>query len=128
MKNTRAWLLAICASLLSPQLLAGDLSGFWQHEEQPAWIEVRFEEGVGTGTVVRNDEYPDRVGRVLIKDLSAPGEEGGSWRGQVYAQRLEEYKDAEISLPKPDFMEIKVKVGFMSPTVKWKRVAEVPVD
>jgi hypothetical protein len=61
---------------------------------------------------VRNDEYPDRVGRVLLKDLAAPGEEGGSWRGQVYAQRLEEYKDAEISLPKPDFMEIKVKVGF----------------
>ena len=50
MKNTIALLLTICASLLSPQLLAGDLSGFWQHEEQPAWIEVRFEEGVGTGS------------------------------------------------------------------------------
>jgi hypothetical protein len=123
-----ALLLVICASLLSPQLLAGDLSGFWQHEEQPAWIEVRFEEGVGTATVVRNDEYPDRVGRLLIKDLYAQGEAAGSWRGQVYAQRLEEYKDAEISLPKPDFMEIKVKVGFMSRTVKWKRVTEVPVE
>ena len=78
--------------------------------------------------MVRNDEYPDRVGRVLLKDLSTQGEEGGSWRGQVYAQRLEEYKDAEISLPKPDFMEIKVKVGFMSRTVNWKRVTEVPVD
>ena len=48
------------------------------------------------------------------------------WRGQVYSERLGEYKDAEVSLSEPDSLEIKVKVGFMSRTVSWVRVDEVP--
>jgi hypothetical protein len=128
MRLIKQILLTLSVSLSAPLLLAGDLSGLWQHEELPAWIEVRFENGVGTGTVVRNDEYPDRVGRILLKDLSSEGGDGESWRGQVYAQRLEEYKDGEISLPEPDLMRVKVKVGFMSRTVEWKRVTALPGD
>ena len=126
MNLTRAVLIAIAIYFLSPALLAGDLSGLWQHEELPAWIEVRFEDGVGSGTVVRNDEFPDRVGRILLKDLSSEGGDSESWRGQVYAQRLEEYRDGEISLPEPDLMRIKVKVGFISRTVEWRRVPALP--
>jgi hypothetical protein len=126
MKSFKAFMYVLGLLLVSPALIAADLSGFWQHEELPAWIEVRFEGGVGTGTVVRNDEYPERVGRVLLKELVPDEGEADTWRGKVYAERLEEYKDGEISLPQANLMRIKVKVGFMSRTVEWNRVEAVP--
>jgi hypothetical protein len=111
------------AALVSPALWADGPEGFWQHEELPAWIEVRFEDGVGSATVMRNDEYPEREGRLLLKELSADGDE---WSGQVYAERFKEYRDARVSQPAPDELQIKVKVGFMSRTLKWNRVDAVP--
>ena len=125
--NTLSWIqrtaLLMVTCLAAPWSLAGDLSGFWQNEDQPAWIEIQFSEGQGTGTVRRNDDKPEAVGRVIIKDLVA--EEGGtSWVGQIYAARLKEFKDATITLPEPERMQIVVSVGFMSRTVNWTRVAE----
>ncbi len=110
--------------IASPLVLAADISGFWKHAEEPGWIEVSLDEG--KGTVVRNDKFPERVGRELLKDLVAEDGEEGVWRGQVYAEKLGEYKDAEIRLSEPDLMTIKVKVGFMSRTLEWKRVTEIP--
>lgn len=50
------------AAVLSAQLAsAADIAGIWKHAEEPGWIEIRMAEGVGTGTVVRNDVYPDHV-------------------------------------------------------------------
>jgi hypothetical protein len=125
--STLSWIqritLLMVASLVAPWSLAGDLSGVWQNEDQPAWIEIQFSDGQGTGTVRRNDNKPEAVGRVLIKDLVV--EEGGaSWVGQIYAERLKEFKDATIALPEPERMQIVVSVGFMSRTVNWIRVTE----
>ena len=108
----------------APLALAGDISGFWKHPEAPAWIEISLAEG--KGTVVRNDKFPERVGREIVTDLQADGSTANLWRGQVYAERLGEYKQAAISLPAPDRMEIEVKVGLMSRTIAWERVDEVP--
>ena len=125
--NTLSWIQRIAvlmvACLAAPWSLAGDLSGFWQNEDQPAWIEIQFSEGQGTGTVRRNDDKPEAVGRVIIKDLVA-AEGGASWVGKIYAARLKEFKDATITLPEPERMQIVVSVGFMSRTVNWTRVAE----
>ncbi len=128
MKVFSKLLLVAVGCLVSSAVLAGDLAGIWKNDDQPAWIEIGFEDGRGTGTVVRNDEHPDRVGRVLLRELIADKEEPGSWKGQVYAERLEEYKDAGITLTGPDHMQIKVKVGFMSRTVTWTRAAGMPVE
>ena len=114
--------------LLCSAPYAADLAGVWKNDELPAWMEIQFENDSGTGTVRRNDEKPEAVGRVLLKDVVADGSAADGWRGQIYAARLEEYKDAEISLPQPDRMEIKVKVGFMSKTVTWTRAAAVPQE
>ncbi|MBT8075790.1 MAG: DUF2147 domain-containing protein, partial [Gammaproteobacteria bacterium] len=112
--------------LMAPIVMAEDIAGFWKHAEEPGWIEVRVEDGVGKGVVVRNDVYPERVGRELLKNLRADAKKQDLWRGQVYAEKLGEYKDAEISLPESGQMEIKVKVGFMSRTLDWVRVDRVP--
>ena len=117
--------LFLCAMLTAPLSLAGDISGFWKHADEPGWIEISLDEG--EGTVVRNDKFPERVGRQIIKELQADGSKKNLWQGQVYAEKLGEYKDAEISLKQPDLMQFKVKVGFMSRTIEWVRVDAVPV-
>ena len=123
------WLLRatviLSASLIAPCLLAENLVGLWKNDEQPAWIEITFSDGLGVGKVVRNDKNSQAVGRVLLKEVMA--EKGSeNWSGQIYAQQLKSFKDAELRLPKPDHMEILVKVGFMSRTVTWTRVEALP--
>ena len=123
--NIRATL--VCTALLmAPLAMAEDIAGFWKHAEEPGWIEITTGEEMGRGFVVRNDIYPERVGREILKDLRADDKQQGLWRGQIYAEKLGEYKDAEISLSGADEMKIKVKVGFMSRTVDWVRVNEMP--
>ena len=124
MKFSRIFVVA--AFLAAPYAFAGDVSGFWKHADEPGWIEINLDEG--RGTVVRNDKFPDRVGREILKDLKVDGSEQGLWTGQIYAEKLGEYKDAEITLAEPDLMTIKVKVGFISRTVEWRRVEAVPAN
>ena len=112
--------LLLCALLFTPLAFSADISGTWKHAKNPAWIEIRLEEG--SGTVVRNDKFPDRVGRKILNDLAADKSKQGLWHGQIYAEKLGEYKEAEVSLPEPDRMLITGKVGFMSRTVEWVRV------
>ena len=116
--------LLLLTMLAKPLAFADAISGLWKHAEEPGWIEIRLDEG--KGTVVRNDEYPERVGREIVKGLAPYGSKENLWHGEVYAERLGEYKDAEISLSEPDRMQFKVKVGFMSRTVDWVRVDQVP--
>ena len=129
---TRAYSLAILvqstfflgALLFAPLALSGDISGFWKHAKGPVWIEIRVEEG--GGTVVRNDKFSDRVGRKILKDLQADKSKQALWHGLIYAEKLGEYKDVEVSLPEADRMLLKGKVGFMSRTVEWVRVDRIP--
>ena len=122
----RRILLVVFAVLLVPQALAGDISGIWKHAEEPGWIEISLDQG--KGIVVRNDKFPERVGREILRELQADGSRDNVWKGQVYAEKLGEYKDAEISLSKPDRMQFKVKVGFLSRTIEWVRVDALPAS
>ena len=118
--------LFVVALLAVPCAFAGDVSGFWKHAEEPGWIEINLDEG--KGTVVRNDKFPDRVGREILIDLEVDESEQGLWTGQIYAEKLGEYKDAEITLAEPGLMIIRVKVGFLSRTIEWRRVEAVPAS
>ncbi len=112
--------------LSSVVVAAGDLAGIWQHESEPVWIQIEANETVGR--VQRNDNKPEAVGFEMIRDLAHTGNDKVRWTGQVYAAKLGEFKSAEIELIDEDVMRFKVKVGFMSRTVEWQRVDEVPVD
>ena len=65
----------VAAFLAAPCAFAGDISGFWKHTDEPGWIEINLDEG--KGTLVRNDAFPDRVGREILKDLETDGSERG---------------------------------------------------
>ncbi|MEH6550140.1 MAG: hypothetical protein V7711_04645 [Pseudomonadales bacterium] len=112
------------ALLSAPLAFSEDVTGVWKHAKNPAWIEISLEEG--SATVVRNDKFPDRVGRKILKDLQADKSEQGLWHGLIYAEKLGEYKNLEVSLPEADRMLFKGKVGFMSRTVEWVRVDKIP--
>ena len=116
-------LLAMLALLFAQQGVADQLAGYWKHEEEPGWLEIRFTGGTGTATVVRNDLHPEREGREILKDLVA---DGSSYRATAYAWRLKEYREIQVAQPSPDIMTFVIKVGFISHEVNWMRVDEVP--
>jgi hypothetical protein len=100
-----------------------ELAGYWQHESEPVWIEMQPE--TGQGVMLRNDKRPDRVGFLVVTDLEA-SDDPNEWAAQVFAARLGEYRQAEITLATDDRMVFTVKVGFMRRSVEWQRVSEVP--
>ena len=116
-------LLMLSAMVAMPGNADIELAGYWQHESDPVWIEMRPE--TGEGVMLRNDNRPDRVGFLVVTDLVA-GDDSTEWSAQVFAARLGEYRKAEITLAADDRMVFTVKVGFMRRSVQWRRVPEVP--
>lgn len=117
-------LLLMVSVMVSTQSHAeSGLSGYWQHESEPIWIEMQPD--TGKGVMLRNDNRPDRVGFLLVTDLVASGEPS-EWSAQVFAAPLGEYRNATITLESDDLMAFTVKVGFIRRTVEWTRVKEVP--
>ena len=116
-------LLMLSAMVAMPGNADIELAGYWQHESDPVWIEMRPE--TGEGVMLRNDNRPDRVGFLVVTDLEA-SDDPKAWSAQVFAARLGEYRKAEITLAADDRMVFTVKVGFMRRSVQWRRVPEVP--
>ena len=116
-------LLMLSAMFTMPGNAETELAGYWQHESEPVWIEMQPE--TGQGVMLRNDNRPDRVGFLVVTDLEA-SDEPNEWSAQVFAARLGEYRQAEITLATDDRMVFTVKVGFMRRSVEWRRVSEVP--
>jgi len=109
--------------LMSNVSLAADISGFWQHPKDPVWIEVSATKGVGIA--LRNDDDPATVGFEVLKEVTAGAKEG-VWVGQVFVPQLGDYKRVEVTLPNVDTLKMKVKIGFLSRSLEWSRVASAP--
>ena len=111
------------STLLSASIaFSNDLSGYWKHAQHNFWIEMEK----STGIVVRNDRFPERVGRTFLTDITINKNKQNAWYSQIYIEKLEDYKKVEISLPETDQMLITGKMGFMSRTAKWMRIDKVP--
>ena len=119
----RLLLLMMSATFALPGHAESELAGYWQHESEPVWIEMQPE--TGQGVMLRNDNRPDRVGFLVVTDLEA-SDEPNEWSAQVFAARLGEYRNAEITLASDGRMVFTVKVGFVRRSVEWQRVSEVP--
>ena len=118
-------LLMLSAMAAMPGYAEIDIAGYWQHESDPVWIEMRPE--TGEGVMLRNDNRPDRVGYLVVTDLVA-GDDSTEWSAQVFAARLSEYRKAQTTLTDENRMIFTVKVGFMRRSVEWTRVSEVPAE
>ena len=109
--------------LVSSLCSAEGISGFWQHPKEPVWIEVTS--AAGNGLAVRNDNDPSSIGFAVLKEVRV-GEQKGRWTGQVFVPQLGSYKRVELSLPTADTLKMKVKIGFLTRSLEWARVSEVP--
>jgi uncharacterized protein (DUF2147 family) len=110
--------------LLASSLCSAEgISGFWQHPKDPVWIEVTST--AGNGLAVRNDNDPSSIGFAVLKEVTV-GEQKGRWTGQVFVPQLGSYKRVELSLPTADTLKMKVKIGFLTRSLEWARVSEVP--
>ena len=138
--NAKHWLYASCpakcgqmivrlalftfALMSAPLAFSADVSGVWKHAKHPAWIEVSLEEG--SATVIRNDQFPERAGREILKEIQAANAQKNLWHGLFYVEKLGEYKRVEIFLSKAGQMLITGKVGFFSRTTEWLRADTIP--
>jgi hypothetical protein len=118
-------LLMLSAMVAMPGNAEIELAGYWQHESDPVWIEMRPE--TGEGVMFRNDNRPDRVGFLVVTDLVA-GDGPLEWSAQVFVARLGEHRKAQITLTDESRMIFTVKVGFVRRSVEWTRVSEVPTE
>ena len=121
----------ILLAALSAQIeTAAGIGGLWKNDDNPVWMEISLSaDDIATGTVTRNEHNPDAVGRVVLKSLVADSNAENLWRGQVFAARLGEFRDAEVRVVDGQRLEITVKVGFMSRTVGWtKQVQQEGAD
>lgn len=107
---TKLLLLMLSAMVAMPGNADIELAGYWQHESDPVWIEMRPE--TGDGVMLRNDNRPDRVGFLVVTDLVA-GDDPAEWSAQVFAARLGEYRKADITLASDDrMMSIRLRLSF----------------
>ncbi len=116
--------LLLITCLASPAIGEG-IAGFWKNAEHPVWIEILPEEGIGTA--VRNDKFPERAGRQILKEVVPDKSRPNLWHAQVYIETMEKYLKAEISLPAENRMLLEGKVGFFSRSSEWLRVDAVPL-
>ena len=113
-QNLSALLLVLSITVSAACHAEADLSGYWQHESDPMWIEMQPD--TGQGVMVRNDNRPGRAGFLVVTDLEA-SDGPNEWSAQVFAMRLGEYRKAEITLVAADRMVFTVKVGLSA--VRW---------
>ena len=71
-------LIGFALLLIAPGLYAEAIDGFWQHEEEPVWIEI----SAGGGQVVRNDNRPEAVGFEMLRDLRPIEGDDSQWSGR----------------------------------------------
>ena len=116
--------LTLSIVLFSQAALSTDITGIWESAKGNGVIEINLAEG--TGTVVSNEQHPDRVGRVLLKDLTPHKSRKNHWQAKIFVQKMGEFKEAEVSLPEPGRMIIEGKVGFISRSFEWNRVEKLP--
>ena len=114
--------LAFSPLIFTASARAAEIDGFWQHPDDPVWIEIKVT--AGTGVAIRNDEQPETVGFHVVKGLIA-GDKAGAWEGEVFVPQLDKYKNVGITFPDEQTLRMTVKFGFIRRSVEWSRVGSV---
>lgn len=122
--EVKTFFLGIMLAASNVATAADDISGYWQHPEDPVWIEVVLD--TGFGLAVRNDNDDTSVGFAVLKDI-ASSNQAGLWVGQVFVPQLDTYKSVELTLPDAHTLKMKVNIGFLRRSLEWRRVAKVPI-
>lgn len=112
MFHVLAAIAALCTASPSPE-------GMFLTAEGRRTVEVRCTDGRCVGRVAKDDDHPDLVGRIVLKDLV---EDGKVWKGKGVLPRKGKEFPVEVSLPDSTTLRLKAKAGMFGGSRDWKRV------
>lgn len=118
MKNLRNIIALLVFSLFSFSSFAQSVTGEWiVGKEHNTVIKIEKEEAVYSGKIFSSDNSKVKIGKLMVKDLK---QTKGKWKGKVYSPKRKEWYDGEFT-PYKDKLKVKIKAGFFSKTLEWKR-------
>ena len=93
------------------------IAGIWNMGEDNTKIEITENNGASFGKIISSDNTKAKVGKQILKDVKFSK---GEWKGKLYAAKKGKWYDAVIK-EKGNELNVTIKVGFMSKTLKWKK-------
>ena len=97
------------------------LAGQWKMSDKPIWVEMSFIEGVGQGQIIRHENDPLAVGKLLLSNIVKDSDKN-FWNGFIYVPQLSRIHPMKLSHIDSQEINIRVKVGFIKKTVILNRV------
>ena len=95
-----------------------NLIGNWDTGDDNTIIEISESAGEATGKIKASDNPKATIGKVMLKDLKQKDQ---TWEAKIYAAKRQKWYDAVIT-PKGNELEIEISVGFLSKTIKWRKI------
>ena len=77
------------------------ITGIWKHTQKPAWLEIKFESGVGSLAVKRHEDNVKAAGFNVIKEIKPDTTRSAQWDGQMYSAPENGYVDVTLVLINP---------------------------
>ena len=114
-------LLGAASSFSDVTLDTSKLEGQWKMSDKPIWVDINFTEEVGQGQIIRHENDPSAVGKLLLSSI-VKGSDKNFWNGFIYVPQLSRVHPMKLSLVGSQEINIKVKVGFIKKTVILYRV------
>jgi len=107
----------IVALFTTLSINAQTITGVWNTGEDNTKIEITEENGVYKGEILSSDNTKAKAGSPILKDVKF---NNGKGNGKIYAAKRGEWYDAVLE-ENDNQLDIKIKVGFMSKTIAWKK-------
>ena len=114
-------LLGAASSFADVTLDTSKLEGQWKMSDKPIWVDINFTEEVGQGQIIRHENDPSAVGKLLLSNI-VKGSDKNFWNGFIYVPQLSRIHPMKLSLIGSQEINIRVKVGFIKKTVILYRV------
>ena len=114
-------LLGAESSFADVTLDTSKLEGQWKMSDKPIWVDINFTEEVGQGQIIRHENDPSAVGKLLLSNI-VKGSDKNFWNGFIYVPQLSRIHPMKLSLIGSQEINIRVKVGFIKKTVILYRV------
>lgn len=94
------------------------ISGTWNTGTENTIVEFKKVSGKIVGKIVSSDNSKAKKGKQIVKDVTS---KKGAWKGKIYVAQKGKWADAKF-VRKGDTLEVTVYSGWLSKTVKWKKV------
>lgn len=107
----------IIALLAIISMNAQSIVGVWNTGNDNTKIEITEDNGVYNGTILSSDNAKAKIGNPILKDVKLSN---GKGEGKLYAAKRGEWYDAALE-ENGNQLAIKIKVGFMSKSIAWKK-------